>query len=122
MSKPETVEPQNRGKSDSEGDAGASGAGPAGAQMPVAGRAASIRAAFVALLAATTFLCFYHLEGGAGFESIDCWVAQSARQDWRSQDPEPTTTGGLRIPSSVVEAAPPVPVRPASTRRGGRRA
>jgi len=41
----------------------------------------------VALLGWTTLLCFYHLDGGARFEPIDCWVAQTAREmreagDW----------------------------------------
>ncbi|MEW6249591.1 MAG: glycosyltransferase family 39 protein [Planctomycetota bacterium] len=39
------------------------------------------------LLAATAFTCFWGLRGGAGFEMIDCWVAQTAREmreagDW----------------------------------------
>jgi 4-amino-4-deoxy-L-arabinose transferase-like glycosyltransferase len=41
----------------------------------------------VALLGWTTLLCCYHLDGGARFEPIDCWVAQTAREmrdagDW----------------------------------------
>jgi 4-amino-4-deoxy-L-arabinose transferase-like glycosyltransferase len=41
----------------------------------------------VALLGWTTLLSFYHLAGGARFEPIDCWVAQTAREmreagDW----------------------------------------
>jgi 4-amino-4-deoxy-L-arabinose transferase-like glycosyltransferase len=41
----------------------------------------------IALLGWTTLLSFYHLDGGARFEPIDCWVAQTAREmraagDW----------------------------------------
>jgi 4-amino-4-deoxy-L-arabinose transferase-like glycosyltransferase len=41
----------------------------------------------IALVGWTTFMCFYHLGGGARFEPIDCWVAQTAREmreagDW----------------------------------------
>jgi 4-amino-4-deoxy-L-arabinose transferase-like glycosyltransferase len=41
----------------------------------------------VALLGWTALLCFFHLDGGARFEPIDCWVAQTAREmraadDW----------------------------------------
>ncbi len=34
----------------------------------------------VALVGWTTFICFYHLAGGARFEPIDCWVSQTARE------------------------------------------
>lgn len=42
---------------------------------------------FIALLGWTALLSFYQLEGGAHFEPIDCWVAQTAREmldadDW----------------------------------------
>ena len=42
---------------------------------------------FVALLGWTALMCFYDLGGGARFEPIDCWVAQTAREmldahDW----------------------------------------
>jgi hypothetical protein len=56
-------------------------------------------------------------------------------EDWRTQDPDPTTTGGLRVPPSAlppagVDAATAAssassgPRRPAPARRtrGGRRA
>ncbi len=41
----------------------------------------------LALAGWTVALSFYHLDGGAGFEPIDCWVAQTAREmhergDW----------------------------------------
>lgn len=44
-------------------------------------------AGLVALIAVTGLLCFYGLDGGARFEPIDCWVAQTAREmldahDW----------------------------------------
>lgn len=35
---------------------------------------------FLALLALTTVLCLYDLDGGASFEPTDCWVAQTARE------------------------------------------
>jgi 4-amino-4-deoxy-L-arabinose transferase len=34
----------------------------------------------VALLGWTVFFAFFHLDGGAGFETTDAWVAQSARE------------------------------------------
>ncbi len=34
----------------------------------------------VALFGWTTLMSFYHLDGGARFEPIDCWVAQTARE------------------------------------------
>ncbi|MGD8451592.1 MAG: glycosyltransferase family 39 protein [Phycisphaerae bacterium] len=34
----------------------------------------------LAILGWTTVLCFYDLAGGARFEPIDCWVAQTARE------------------------------------------
>ena len=48
---------------------------------------AATRAWLIALLGWTALLCFYDLGGGAGFEPIDCWVAQTAREmldanDW----------------------------------------
>lgn len=51
------------------------GAPPARAPL---GRAAS--AWFWALIGWTALLSFYHLDGGARFEPIDCWVAQTARE------------------------------------------
>ena len=40
----------------------------------------------VALLGWTTLLCFYNLAGGAKFEPIDCWVAQTAREMAEADD------------------------------------
>ena len=42
--------------------------------------APATRAWFIALIGWTTLLCFYNLDGGARFEPIDCWVAQTARE------------------------------------------
>lgn len=41
----------------------------------------------ITLLGWTTFLCFQGLEGGARFEPIDCWVAQTAREMYESDPP-----------------------------------
>lgn len=41
---------------------------------------------FLALLGWTTLLCFYDLDGGARFEPIDCWVAQTAREMREADD------------------------------------
>jgi len=35
---------------------------------------------FVALVGWTVLLSFYHLEGGAGLEPVEAWVAQPARE------------------------------------------
>lgn len=50
------------------------------------GRTASPAAWFVALLGWTTLLAFYDLGGGARFEPIDCWVAQTAREMLAADD------------------------------------
>ncbi|MCK4342782.1 MAG: glycosyltransferase family 39 protein [Phycisphaerae bacterium] len=59
------------------------------------------RAWFIALLGWTAALSFYHLGGGARFEPIDCWVAQTAREmldadDWLV----PRFSGELRMQKS----------------------
>ncbi len=55
---------------------------PAPAAAVVAGVPSSRPAwrAPLGLLALTALICFYDLAGGAGFEPIDCWVAQTARE------------------------------------------
>lgn len=55
----------------------------------------------VALLGWTVLLSFYHLDGGARFEPIDCWVAQTAREmreagDWLT----PRFSGETRMQKS----------------------
>ena len=55
----------------------------------------------IALLGWTTLICFYDLSGGARFEMIDCWVAQTAREmqdadDWLV----PRYAGGARMQKS----------------------
>lgn len=47
--------------------------------VPRAGSGAAA-AWLAALIGWTTLLCFHHLDGGARFEPIDCWVAQTARE------------------------------------------
>ena len=70
----------------SDGLASESAAGlPVGPACPP--MSATTRAWLMALLGWTALLCFYDLGGGAGFEPIDCWVAQTAREmldagDW----------------------------------------
>lgn len=62
------------------------------------------RAWFVALLGWTTLICFYHLSGGAGFEPIDCWVAQTAREMYEGDFPRnllvPKFSGETRMQKS----------------------
>lgn len=41
---------------------------------------------FFALLAFTSIMVFYHLDGGAEFEPTDCWVAQTAREMSEAND------------------------------------
>lgn len=38
----------------------------------------------IALLGWSVFISFYHLDGGSGFEPIECWVAQTAREMYES--------------------------------------
>jgi 4-amino-4-deoxy-L-arabinose transferase-like glycosyltransferase len=53
------------------------------------------------LLGATFCLAFYDLDGGAGFEPIDCWVAQTAREmDARDQWLVPVFSGETRLQKS----------------------
>jgi 4-amino-4-deoxy-L-arabinose transferase-like glycosyltransferase len=40
----------------------------------------------LALLGWTALICFYDLDGGAGLEPSDCWVAQTAREMYESED------------------------------------
>jgi 4-amino-4-deoxy-L-arabinose transferase-like glycosyltransferase len=59
------------------------------------------RAWLVALLGWTVLVCFYDLAGGANFEPIDCWVAQTAREmqeagDWLV----PRFSGEIRMQKS----------------------
>jgi 4-amino-4-deoxy-L-arabinose transferase-like glycosyltransferase len=73
-------------------------AGPARPSTPL--RAATV-AWLLALLGWTTILCFYDLGGGAGFETTDCWVAQTAREmrqagDWLT----PRFSGEVRMQKS----------------------
>jgi 4-amino-4-deoxy-L-arabinose transferase-like glycosyltransferase len=53
------------------------------------------------LLGGTFCLAFYDLDGGAGFEPIDCWVAQTAREmDARDQWLIPVFSGETRLQKS----------------------
>ena len=58
----------------------------------------------VALLGWTTLLCFYRLDGGANFEPIDCWVAQTAREMSEREFPRnllvPVFSGETRMQKS----------------------
>lgn len=54
--------------------------GSAGPPQPAA------HAWLVALIGWTTLVSFYHLDGGARFEPIDCWVAQTAREMLAAKD------------------------------------
>lgn len=54
---------------------------PLGEMLPAqAAQTGAGRAWLIALLGWTALLCFYDLRGGARFEPIDCWVAQTARE------------------------------------------
>ncbi len=69
-----------------------------------------------------------------GAVTVDDVLDHLLPEDWRTQDPDPTTTGGLRVPPSAlppagVDAATAAPGSPGSRRpaparrtRGGRRA
>lgn len=55
----------------------------------------------VALLGWTIFICFYDLGGGARFEPIDCWVAQTAREMQQANDwLVPRFSGEVRMQKS----------------------
>jgi 4-amino-4-deoxy-L-arabinose transferase-like glycosyltransferase len=57
-----------------------------------------------ALLGWTALLCSYDLEGGARFESTDCWVAQTAREMYEGELPRnlivPKFSGETRMQKS----------------------
>ena len=62
---------------------------------------AGVAAWLLALLGWTALLSFYDLDGGAGFEPTDCWVAQTAREmrhagDWLT----PRFSGEVRMQKS----------------------
>jgi hypothetical protein len=63
-----------------------------------------------------------------GAVTVDDVLDHLLPEDWRTQDPEPTTTGGLRIPPSALPPSGAAPSSSAPGRssarpaRGGRRA
>ncbi|HRT43107.1 MAG TPA: glycosyltransferase family 39 protein [Phycisphaerae bacterium] len=74
---------------------------PAGPAQPVPHLRAGVAAWLLALLGWTALLSFYDLDGGAGFEPTDCWVAQTAREmrhagDWLT----PRFSGEVRMQKS----------------------
>ena len=54
-----------------------------------------------ALLAWAIIVCFFDLQGGAGFEPVDCWVAQTAREMY--ENVQETGWRGLIIPEFCGE-------------------
>ncbi len=76
----------------------ATGATPARAAAPMT---PTTVAWLAALLGWTTLLSFYHLDGGARFEQIDCWVAQTAREMLEAHDwIVPRFAGEMRLQKS----------------------